>query len=530
MRTSVSLSAMLGVVALVAASAVNRSGPVTALPGEHDLDRALQVQRRHLAELLARPGVVGVGVGQAPDGTGVLRPYLALPVVDLPASLDGVPVEPVVTGMITARSCVSGPASRCQRPVPIGVSTGHPDVTAGTLGVRVTNGRDVFALSNNHVYAVENEAAVGDRALQPGPYDGGIDPGDAIGTLFDFEPIRFDPEACDPVLGPNDPDCNLIDAAIAVSSPDLLGTATLPDGYGAPSGASVEASPGRSVMKYGRTTGLTAGEIAEVHAVIEVCYDPFFFFCLKAARFVEQVGVGPGTFSQPGDSGSLIVTQGEKRPVALLFAGSAERTFANPIGPVLRRFGVAIDGVPDLPPSPGDADGDGCRDDAESALMPPTNPTNPWDFYSVPVPAPFASSSPAEVKKDAAVTAQDAQTVFAYAMRSAKAGTALYEQDLNGNGVKDGWEYDRVVLGASPPDLGSPDGVVTAEDAQKAFSQAMSGYDCRVSGERLRSRPLGHHPEASGKALLPAPFRPVVPKPRRAAATAATNDRHLKAR
>jgi len=34
------------------------------------------------------------------------------------------------------------------RPVPIGVSTGHPDITAGTIGARVTDGVNVYALSN----------------------------------------------------------------------------------------------------------------------------------------------------------------------------------------------------------------------------------------------------------------------------------------------------------------------------------------------------------------------------------------------
>jgi len=67
----------------------------------------------------------------------------------------------------------SGP-SIGPRPAPIGVSTGHPRVTAGTIGCRVkdSSGR-VYALSNNHVYAWENKASAGDNVLQPGAYDGG---------------------------------------------------------------------------------------------------------------------------------------------------------------------------------------------------------------------------------------------------------------------------------------------------------------------------------------------------------------------
>ena len=67
---------------------------------------------------------------------------------------------------------------RCQRAVPIGVSTGHPDITAGTIGARVTDGTNVFALSNNHVYANENNTTTGANGLQPGPIDGGANPDD----------------------------------------------------------------------------------------------------------------------------------------------------------------------------------------------------------------------------------------------------------------------------------------------------------------------------------------------------------------
>ena len=56
--------------------------------------------------------------------------------------------------------------------MPIGVSTGHPAITAGTIGARVTDGTNVFALSNNHIYANSNNAAIGDSALQPGSIDG----------------------------------------------------------------------------------------------------------------------------------------------------------------------------------------------------------------------------------------------------------------------------------------------------------------------------------------------------------------------
>jgi hypothetical protein len=214
------------------------------------------------------------------------------------------------------------------RPAPIGVSTGHPRITAGTIGCRVkdASGR-VYALSNNHVYAWENKASIGDNVLQPGTYDGGQDPRDAIGTLAAFQQITFSKLAS-----------NKIDAAIALSSVANLGNATPAGSYGIPTIATATATVDLAVKKHGRTTGLTLGKVYAVNATVNVTYDS------GTARFVNQIVITPGTFSAGGDSGSLIVTEDGNHPVGLLFAGSSSYTIANPIDPVLSRFNVTIDG------------------------------------------------------------------------------------------------------------------------------------------------------------------------------------------
>ena len=74
------------------------------------------------------------------------------------------------------------------------------------------------------------------------------------------------------------------------------------------------------------------------------------------------------------------------------------------------------------------------------------------------------------------VRAADGEAVFGYFKKGAKAGSPEYEQDVNGNGVKDGLEYDRSVAG--PGHSGPPDGTVTATDAQLAFAQFKLGYHC----------------------------------------------------
>lgn len=312
-----------------------------ALPdvsGGPDLSAALAAQAQVTADFIDLEGVVGTAVGLGPTGAPVVKVYLtAAGVAALPAAVAGVGVVPEVTGRFEALHPgpeESNPKQGFPRPVPIGVSTGHPLVTAGTLGARVRRGDEVLALSNNHVYAANNQGQKGDNLLQPGVADGGTDPDDVLAVLDDYEPIGF----CKAFLCPE----NRIDAALALTTPEDVGTATPEDGYGAPRVGSADAKLGMAVQKYGRTSGHTVGRVTGINATIDVGYGQ------GTARFVDQIVISDGNFSGPGDSGSLVVSKGmllaDRRPVGLLFAGSSANTIANPIDVVLDRFGVSIDG------------------------------------------------------------------------------------------------------------------------------------------------------------------------------------------
>ena len=320
-----------------------------------DFVAAIAVQERHNEDLLGIPGVAGTAVAIGLDGRPVVKVYLVRAgVTGLPATLDGHAYATEVTGEFRALGDIGetvdtktggGPAAGTRegtdprrsfpRPVPIGVSTGQVDVTAGTIAARVVSGDDVYALSNNHVYANRNAAKPGDHILQPGTVDGGVNPDDAIGTLHDFEPIRF----CTPF--PTCPE-NRIDAAIAATTVDNLGNGTPSNGYGTPRSETTAARLGMQVRKYGRTTGPTAGSVSGINATMNVGFRD------GTARFVGQIVISGNGFSAPGDSGSLIVAGGsgadDRRPVGLLFAGSRTSTLANPIDLVLQRFDVTIDG------------------------------------------------------------------------------------------------------------------------------------------------------------------------------------------
>ncbi len=359
--------AVIGLLSLLSAAtqaaAQGRSPQALA----HALAQVKEVKERHVQELMERLGVVGAGIGFNQQGEAAIKVFVQThaDIARVPQLLDGVPVAVKVTGKIVAMGCPQGtnswdPAARCDRPVPIGVSTGHPSVTAGTIGARVKDSSgNIYALSNNHVYAAENQAIIGAPVYQPGVYDGGL-PSDTIGNLHAFEPIRF----CTPFfIFWICQQTNTIDAAIAMSSTANLGKSTPPYGYGAPRSDifgdnnpkdgvidNVSALVGLKVQKCGRTTGCTTGTITAVNATIDVGYGT------ALARFVDQFIVESDN-GMPviggGDSGSLLVAQ-DPHPVGLLFAGSGDgmMAVANRIDHVLNRFGVTVDGAGAQPPPP----------------------------------------------------------------------------------------------------------------------------------------------------------------------------------
>ena len=268
---------------------------------------ATRVLDRNVSNLMGIPGVVGTSTGIGSDGSPVIKVFVTESgIVGVPLMVENVPVVVKTSGRFRAFETTD----RHPRPVPIGVSTGHTDITAGTIGARVTDGVNVFALSNNHVYANSNDANIGDDILQPGPYDGGASPDDVIGTLYAFIEIEY----CDVYLGGyyySCPQINTVDAAIAdVVDPEtseaLVDFSTLSDGYGAPS-ADLHTAYGipdtvddadedigqlieQSVQKYGRTTGLTVGTVDSINGTVDVCYNAT---CTLIARFEDQIIITP---------------------------------------------------------------------------------------------------------------------------------------------------------------------------------------------------------------------------------------------
>ena len=295
---------------------------------------------------MKQPGVTGVGsVG------GKLRVYVEGTDITIPSEIDGVPVEVFKTGPIKAliheidysttdhyhipydedvslsgtpwivpSKAIDALRTGVVRPVPGGVSIGHPSITAGTHGVSLKFLGLNAGLSNNHVLAAgstfqNSKANIGDPIYQPGPYDGGKEE-DKVGFLSWYQPINLDGS-------------NLIDAALwQPTTPDLLLDEVLD--IGVPAGVAT-AQVGEMVQKSGRTSGYMSAEVMDVNASIKVNYGEF------TAEFHNQIVTD--LMGEPGDSGSAVFNMSGPKLVGLLFAGSNFVTVHNHIGNILDAIG-----------------------------------------------------------------------------------------------------------------------------------------------------------------------------------------------
>lgn len=178
---------------------------------------------------------------------------------------------------------------------------------------------DRVRISNAHVYG-DSRDEFGHDILQPSPLDGGTDE-DAVGTLVGCCPLD------DPV----------VDTAARSCPPDadedtgLLGLGDVDgvrrDRY--------EGLKGASVVKAGRTTGITDGEIVATSATVNVAYGSR---TLRKRNQLLTTGMSAG-----GDSGSPVLLGTRDDPGALvghLFAGSSKVTVVNRAADIEDRLGV----------------------------------------------------------------------------------------------------------------------------------------------------------------------------------------------
>lgn len=331
------------------------------------LEQAVQAKRSNKQHIMSKPNVLGVGVGyreragRITDELCVVAmvrrklPAAALKSEELvPRQVGDVATDVIEVGVLRAYQA----RTERWRPAPGGVSIGHYQITAGTLGcvVRDKATGDRLILSNNHVLANINSGRFGDPILQPGAYDGGAEGKDMLAVLERFIPLRFAvaPPTC--ILA-RLVECtanlsarlvgsghrlrayrvdaqavNQVDAALARP---LDGSMVLDEilDIGVVGGITPPRL-GLGVRKSGRSSGFTMGEIRVLDASVKVEYDS------RVANFDGQIVTG--AMSQPGDSGALLVVGDALLAVGLLFAGSQQATVFNPIQAVLAALEVVL--------------------------------------------------------------------------------------------------------------------------------------------------------------------------------------------
>jgi hypothetical protein len=225
------------------------------------------------------------------------------------------------------------------------------DCCGGTLGSLIQDnyGRQ-YLLSNNHVLARSDQAAVGDQIVQPGLIDNncvpyGDGPGTSpIGSLTAFLPLssaatNADAAIAQAVAGAVDSTGSILELG-ARQADGVLSAA--PPGVSSTGGKGENASLGLTVAKSGRTTGLTCASVSALALDVSVDY---FTDCAETRPYLtktytNQLAISGNQFSDAGDSGALVVDTANAEPVGLFFAGGMDAAgvtqgIANPATDVL---------------------------------------------------------------------------------------------------------------------------------------------------------------------------------------------------
>jgi hypothetical protein len=209
-------------------------------------------------------------------------------------------------------------------PLQSGYSICHFKGTAGTLGAVVRKGGKLYVLSNSHVLAQAGKAKRGDPILFPSPYDGGKRKTDTAAVLSYFKAFKTGGDFE-----------NRVDAALAEISADRLGTINFAIAGAKIPLRTITPERGMKIVKFGRTSGETQGEVQDVHFRVVINYPG-----VGQVGFLDQVQCT--RYTEGGDSGSIVVDKASGRLVGLHFSGSPSASIFSPIQDVIDELDFAF--------------------------------------------------------------------------------------------------------------------------------------------------------------------------------------------
>ena len=304
--------------------------------GLEEVDKAVAaIQGREEKALLARPNVVGVGVGRKTVGGFETNEPCLLVLVShkvpeaelspehrIPALVAYCKTDVIEVGSVTASGAAEVPAAgsnslSCRmRPAQGGLSISRVaglggSIAAGVIDADVPSGepKRYYLLGSNSVLAALNQGQAGDPILQPSAADGGHVANDTLGRLARWVPLNFDEQP------------NFVDAAIAEVSFADLDRSVFWIGHAVERSARVRI--GQMLQKTGRSSCYSTGLVKAVNVTLAVGYAG------RKARFCRQILTTP--LATAGDGGSLALDSA-KRAVGLTLAASSSVTVVSPIG------------------------------------------------------------------------------------------------------------------------------------------------------------------------------------------------------
>jgi len=242
-------------------------------------------------------------------------------------------------------------------PVPLGSSGGNANAICltpapgfcfgGTLGSLLTNGTNLFILSNNHVLGLSDGGAVGQEVTQPGVIEtncsltGTINVA-TVSTIINLQtqPIPafpVDVSTAQIITAPS----NQVDTTGSILELGALNGSNVPQPAPPVAGSGIAATVGHLLAKSGRTTGLTCANVESINLTGQIV--GYSEGCATGNSFNvtynDEIEVGNMSNGQnfigDGDSGSLAVDAATGEPVALMFAGNEDSAIGNPVADVL---------------------------------------------------------------------------------------------------------------------------------------------------------------------------------------------------
>ncbi len=359
-NTTGAVSSLTGGTGNTASASLTVTTPVTLSVSPSGATVSLSKTQTYTASGTGAP--VNWSVNGVANGNPTVGTISAGGVYTAPAGFPGLGLNSVtITATSQANSAVSASASATvvfpndtstpqSSPIKLGTSGSNANNTSaaaccvGTLGALMNRSGTLFVLSAQHVLTNGGTGTVGDSINHPGPAACFASPNVAANFSVGF--VR-------PLSGSSGQAADNVDAGLAqVAAGEVDASGSILD-LGIAGASSIAAAPpssttavesvGLNVAKSGRTTGLTCSTVSSILTTVAVDYDstcggPVAF----TSTFVNQIIIGNSgsTFAAPGDSGALIVTTDQARPVGLLFAGTSTTAVANPIRDVISAFTI----------------------------------------------------------------------------------------------------------------------------------------------------------------------------------------------